>query len=104
MNPSNDLTIMEILQQLTPMQRDVLMNAAQPKIDHFGEFWNAPCSRQLAIAEGLVRRGLLYQVSDSEPAFGVTDLGEQIGALALHQETSDWITDQESNLVADQAS
>jgi hypothetical protein len=75
-----------ILQQLTPVQKDVLLVAAMPQIYRWSERWVPPSHRQDAIAWGLVRRGVLQESARQLGAYAATALGKQVARLLIAED------------------
>ena len=74
------------LDQLTPLQKDIVTLVALPQILKWSDRWLSTSTRQDAVAGGLMRRGLLHEITDQPGEFEVTALGLQVATLALEAE------------------
>jgi|GEM_PF-3545981 len=93
-----------VLDQLTPLQKDITTLVALPQLLDWSDRWASTSSRQDAVAWGLIRRGLLREVTDQPGEFEATPLGLQVAAQAytedganldieLEQAAITWLTD-----------
>ncbi len=92
-----------ILDQLTPLQKDILTLVALPQILEWSERWLSTSRRQDAVAGGLIRRGLLHEITDCPGEYEATELGLKTAILAfqedgafdddLHEAAIAWLAD-----------
>lgn len=96
--------IQAILGQLTPLQKDIVTLVALPQLLEWTERWLSTSARQNAVAGGLVRRGLLREVTDQPGEYEATPLGMHVAAFAFREDgvgldadldhvTTTWFTD-----------
>jgi len=74
------------LEQLTPLQKDILTLVALPQLLSWSERWLSTSRRQDAVAWGLIRRGLLREMTDRPGEYEATDLGLKTATLAFQED------------------
>ena len=99
----NESQAQAVLDQLTPLQKDIITLVALPQILEWSDRWLSTSTRQDAVAWGLVRRGLMRETTDCPGEFEVTNLGLEVATLAfdadgafeddLHQSAIAWLSD-----------
>jgi|GEM_PF-4675802 len=82
-SPDLAMTATHVFDQLTPIQSDVLGLIATPQLLNWPDRYEPESMRLGAIADGLIRRGLLREVCDIPNELELTDLGQAVGALVL---------------------
>ncbi len=76
----------QLADRLTPLQKDIMTLAAAPIIFGWQDRWYPASARLNAMADGLIRRGLLYKTGAGIQSFEVTHIGFQVAKLLIDRE------------------